>query len=79
MQNASQRKPCNAPFNAPFNASFNASFNAPFNTPFNTSFNIPFNAPSTPQQRHNTPAKTKHPSKDNNNLDLDILKKDKHQ
>lgn len=72
MQNASQRKPCNA------------SFNAPFNTPFNTSFNIPFNTPSTPQQRHNAPAnktplQTKHPSKDNNNLYLDILKKDKHQ
>ena len=42
----------------PFNASFNTPFNTSFNTPFNTSFNIPFNAPSTPQQRHNTPAKT---------------------
>ena len=52
-------------------------------------FNIPFNTPSTPIQHpckdNNTPSKyatplqTKHPSKDNNNLDFDILKKDKHQ
>lgn len=52
--------------------------------PFNTSFNTPFNIPSTPLQIHNAPANNnapanKHPSKDNNNLDLDILKKDKHQ
>lgn len=57
-------------------------------------FNIPFNTPSTPiqhprkdttsQQIRNAlqtkrPCKQQRPSKDNNNLDLDILKKDKHQ
>jgi hypothetical protein len=55
--------------------------------PFNA-FNIPFNTPSTPistsQQIRNAlqtkrPCKQQRPSKDNNNLDLDILKKDKHQ
>lgn len=74
MQNASQRKPCNAPFNA--------SFNAPFNTSFNAPFNIPFNSPSTPLQhpsKDTTPLQTKHSSNDNNNLDFDILKKDKYQ
>ena len=48
--------------------------------------NTPFNIPSTPLQppfqhpcKYTTPQQTKHPSKDNNNLDFDILKKDKHQ
>lgn len=56
-----------------------------FQHPFQHSFQHPFNPHSTSLQRHDTPSKytmplqTKHPSKDNNNLDLDILKKDKHQ
>ncbi len=58
----------------------------PFQRPFQHPSQHPYNIPSTPLQppfqhpcKYTTPLQTKHPSKDNNNLDLDILKKDKHQ